>query len=854
MHMRSKLLLLMGIVMVAMALATGGLLVAHFEKAETDNFVQNYASITHSIAEHIADAESTTDALLANAVKALSAKAGKKKLSRKDLVAMRNEFSVSNLYLFDPKGYPVTTTNEILSPDYKHKEFYSTFSLFSVCEEYKDILQRPFEILHVPLTHLSDLDLPAKFTLMWDPVRKQILESSLNAEFLHTLLVRHLHRHDGILSLRLATPNGKILGEAFLAEAVPQNNAIAVATHNANISVIDHSDRFSLFRGVGGKPWKDYCEAKKNDIENSQGEYFYVLHMDVTKTGLKANLQRMYTVTFVVTTAAIISALIAVYFGLNSALRHMHRFRAHILQASTAGVLPDAIDIEAQDELGDICATFNDMTRTVRQTQAKILRLQRERIVTRIVSQIMHDIRSPLVSLDMAIRNANGLPEEKRVMVRDAVHRIRDIAHGSLRWRKRRGKAHIVPSQRSDRRETQSIATCLMRIVSEKRVQYQLNSGIKIEADLGAAAYGAFIKVQGGLFKRVLSNLIDNAVEAVDGQGQVRVALEEDCSVLRVSITDDGHGIPAELIDKLGRVSITHGKKGGNGLGLFHAQRCINKWGGTLSIESQLSIGTVVKVELPRAPAPSWHRKSLTVKPSTTVIVVDDDPTIHRVWDIKLGSLEFKRTGVHLLHFSSPEKLLGNRALLDRYPDALYLLDYEFRKSRLTGLDLADRLGLDKTTLLVTSHVDDAELQQKCVTKNVGLVDKSLVDYMPLILDSEPNVKLPQKMVDAVLLDDDVHICRYWLKSAHDTHLRIDTYTKPDDLFASLESYPLDTAFYVDCHLGEDIRGENILKTLYARGFNNLSLATGYDAAQFPPMPWVKAIVGKEPFWLDSTI
>jgi signal transduction histidine kinase len=101
-------------------------------------------------------------------------------------------------------------------------------------------------------------------------------------------------------------------------------------------------------------------------------------------------------------------------------------------------------------------------------------------------------------------------------------------------------------------------------------------------------------------FQRVVSNLINNAIEAATERPRVVVAYFETDNRPSLSISDNGNGIPADVLGKLGESEISIGKTGvgsGSGLGLFHAFTTIRNMGGTLSIESQVGKGTTVTIQ-----------------------------------------------------------------------------------------------------------------------------------------------------------------------------------------------------------------------------------------------------------------
>lgn len=99
---------------------------------------------------------------------------------------------------------------------------------------------------------------------------------------------------------------------------------------------------------------------------------------------------------------------------------------------------------------------------------------------------------------------------------------------------------------------------------------------------------------------QVWTNLIHNAIQAMNSSGilTIRVKQEEDNIV--VMIEDNGCGIPAELHEKIFEPFFTTKKSGeGTGLGLDIVQKIIEKHGGTISLESKVNVGTTFIVKIP---------------------------------------------------------------------------------------------------------------------------------------------------------------------------------------------------------------------------------------------------------------
>jgi two-component system, sporulation sensor kinase E len=98
---------------------------------------------------------------------------------------------------------------------------------------------------------------------------------------------------------------------------------------------------------------------------------------------------------------------------------------------------------------------------------------------------------------------------------------------------------------------------------------------------------------------RVLSNLINNAVEASREAGSVTISLKDNGSHLLLKISDRGKGIPAQILSRLGERHFTFDKVNGSGLGVAHAKECVQGWGGTFSVASQVGVGTEVVLQIP---------------------------------------------------------------------------------------------------------------------------------------------------------------------------------------------------------------------------------------------------------------
>jgi len=104
-----------------------------------------------------------------------------------------------------------------------------------------------------------------------------------------------------------------------------------------------------------------------------------------------------------------------------------------------------------------------------------------------------------------------------------------------------------------------------------------------------------------GAINQVVTNLLSNAIAASRPGQTVRVTLEADELEHRISIRDEGEGIPEEHLSRIFLPFFTTRPVGsGTGLGLSIARQIVERHGGTIEVDSSVGVGTRMTVRLPR--------------------------------------------------------------------------------------------------------------------------------------------------------------------------------------------------------------------------------------------------------------
>lgn len=391
----------------------------------------------------------------------------------------------------------------------------------------------------------------------------------------------------------------------------------------------------------------------------------------------------------------------------------------------------------ALDQLKDVMQNY----------KTKVERASKREVFTEIALKLAHDIRDPLVALDATVDSLPHIPEEKRIIIRNARTRIRNIANGFIERSKSafldddtHNKASLeqstIAQSFQDEASTDLLSGLIELIVSEKQEQYRNLTGVHIDANLGAATYGLFSKVQADTFKRALSNVITNAVESIEHRGSVTISLHRDGEQNVIRIADNGRGIPPDVLRQLPSKGKSFGKKHGSGFGLYHAKQAVESWNGSLQIESKVGQGTIVTISLPVASPPNWFVPELRLTPGTSVCALDDEGSIHNIWKDRIAASGASSKTIDLRCFSRTSEIIDWHVQnQDKADKTVFLVDYELAGEPMNGLKVIELLQIQKQANLVTCRYEDASVQEECERLGVRHIPKHLARFVPLEIE-----------------------------------------------------------------------------------------------------------------------
>ena len=233
---------------------------------------------------------------------------------------------------------------------------------------------------------------------------------------------------------------------------------------------------------------------------------------------------------------------------------------------------------------------------------AELQRATQLSFVGELAAGLAHEIKNPLAGIQGAVdilirrRDKNDPEREALEGVRHEVSRIDNTVRALLG----RARARLVSVRLTSLTETVAHAVSL----AKSQIMTAVTNGQQVAIEYDHPDDPITIQIDPGQIEDAVLNLVLNAIEAVDGKGNIRVRvfransdnIEEEQAIVEVS--DDGHGIREEDLARLFSAFFTT-KREGTGLGLPAVKRIARLHGGRVEVRSSVGQGSVFTIHLP---------------------------------------------------------------------------------------------------------------------------------------------------------------------------------------------------------------------------------------------------------------
>ncbi len=249
--------------------------------------------------------------------------------------------------------------------------------------------------------------------------------------------------------------------------------------------------------------------------------------------------------------------------------------------------------------------------------------------------QIAHDLRSPIEAIREGIGRLNQVPKEEQHTIDFGLSRMNEICDSLLRTNSSVKNPYSYKDLLSD----------IKGVVSEVQCKYKEKVTLSICFEANENGTNSSIPMDSARLKRAICNLLNNAIEATNLNGEIRLLVSNKDDQINIAIEDNGIGFSEKTDIAFSRGFTT--KINGNGIGLSSTKEFIEASGGTISIEN-LKPGTRVNLTLPL-----FEPNIVIVENKKSIVLIDDDALVRFNW-----KRQGQKRNVQVHAFSSFESFL----------------------------------------------------------------------------------------------------------------------------------------------------------------------------------------------------
>jgi len=260
-------------------------------------------------------------------------------------------------------------------------------------------------------------------------------------------------------------------------------------------------------------------------------------------------------------------------------------------RALAAGRLDERVVVGTKDELGQLGDAFNNMADRLVELQEDVRKKERQATFGRVAVGLVHDISHPIQNIGnsckLIVKMFDDL--EYRESFKRTVEREFEQVKRVLEDLRNLAKPKPLEKYPLDINKA-------LHDTAESMLASAERSGLSLDLEL---VFGPlYIEGDQYALNRIHRNLLTNAFQATQPQGRVVIRTLRQNEEAIVEIEDTGSGIPAERLSTIFDDYVTT-KKQGLGLGLALSKKLVEQLGGTISVSSQVGVGTTFTLRFP---------------------------------------------------------------------------------------------------------------------------------------------------------------------------------------------------------------------------------------------------------------
>ena len=264
------------------------------------------------------------------------------------------------------------------------------------------------------------------------------------------------------------------------------------------------------------------------------------------------------------------------------------------------GELDCRIDYAGEDEFRPVCQAFNEMARHLQASIAQTCREEESR--KELLAGISHDLRSPLTSIRAYVEGlldgvAATPAQQRRYLqtIRAKTEEIDRLVSQLFLF------SEMALDQYPLLLRPLELSAWLGQLTDEVREEYRQRG-----LELSVQSTPVTVRADPEQLRRVVVNILDNSAKyKTRPVGRVEITVDEEETAARLTLTDDGPGVPEEALPRLFDVfyrsdPARSNPAGGSGLGLAIAARAVRQMGGGIGARLAPGGGLAIVITLPK--------------------------------------------------------------------------------------------------------------------------------------------------------------------------------------------------------------------------------------------------------------
>jgi two-component system, NtrC family, sensor kinase len=346
----------------------------------------------------------------------------------------------------------------------------------------------------------------------------------------------------------------------------------------------------------------DWYIAAYEPIRDFSGKIIGILYVGLLeKKYLDVKNQTILTFSAITLSGVVLSIIMTILISRNisSSIKRL----ATASKQLANGNLDAKVSKTSNDELGELADAFNLMATSLKDrddkikefAKKKIMESERLALIGQLSANVAHDLNNPLqgiVTYSYLLLEEKSFSAEVKENLQKIVvqaNRCRDIIRGLLDFSRQKKPDKTLCDVNS------LLQGCISLV--EKQAQFQ-NIRVTINLDKNMP----MVILDPSQVERVFLNLIINAAEAMEGNGQLTLSTQykRDSDSVEIMIQDTGPGISEENMEKIFEPFFTTKETGhGVGLGLAISYGIVKEHNGSIAVESVLGKGTTFTISFP---------------------------------------------------------------------------------------------------------------------------------------------------------------------------------------------------------------------------------------------------------------